>query len=247
MLYRQLIYIAIVIVAVFAGSCSDEGHCFHGAGAPTVHTDYLETFNKIVVNDKIDLEIIEDTVNTIKVETGANILEYFVYDITDNCLSFENHNRCKWLRSYEKSNIKVTVTCTELNNIEIHQSCTITMPDTLHCDNFLFEDWGTTGVVNLLISADTARLYVHAGTGDFKISGRCKNFIGYNVGYGFLHAEMLESEDILVTSNSTGDSKVWAKNNLHADILYTGDVYYKGNPQNVSVKELNNGRLLKID
>ena len=211
-------------------SCRKENRwdAFKRTGERVTETRTLPGFNKIYLEDNIDIEISYDTVQSIKVEGGKNLVGLITTEVINNELRVSNRNRCNWARSYKRGEIKVYVSVPTLRNITQYGSGTISSTDTIYCDtlNLLTHE---SGDVDLILKANIIYSQLH-GSSDVTLRGISLLHGNYHLGTGYLHCEDLLSIVVWTTSDASGNEYYNATTELSATINWAGDVYYKGSP-----------------
>jgi hypothetical protein len=80
-----------------------------------------------------------------------------------------------------------------------------------------------------------------------KISGQTGvNFI-YSASYGPFHCLDLESGFLFMRNASTNDCYVNVKHHFEYEITSLGNIYYKGNPEEISGTVSGSGKLIKYE
>jgi len=101
------------------------------------------------------------------------------------------------------------------------------------------------GNVQMATQGSDADLTIR-GSGNINLSGTTKAIKGVIQGSGNIEAERFNSENAEITIQGSGDCKLSVAQSLDVKIQGSGDVYYTGNPGNVSCKSLGSGKVKKI-
>ena len=199
--------------------------CFKGTGNTTTDTRILPPFNKIHVNDNVNVILAQGPQN-VKIEGGNNLISLIKTEVQDGILTIDNDNKCNWARSY--ADINVYVTLPTLRFLWHFGTGLVKSNDTLTCDTL--DIWAhQTGDVNLIINANTAFLNMHT-TSDLTLHGKCAVVGIYHSGEGFLHCEDLQSDYMWTSTTASGDEYLNGKVEVDARINWVGNVFYYGNP-----------------
>lgn len=150
-------------------------------------------------------------------------------EVVSGKLIIRNNNKCNWLRDLNNK-FTVTVTVKDLDYILTQGSGNINFVDTLRNSPFLIESYNGTGDYRLLFSSSRAELKLHSGPADIYVSGYVADIFIYSAANGFVHGEHLRADLCSISTYSTGDTRVGPSNTLNANIGYSGDVYYTGQP-----------------
>ncbi|MDQ3046695.1 MAG: DUF2807 domain-containing protein, partial [Bacteroidota bacterium] len=84
-------------------SCKKENmcDCIKRTGSVIFETRELPPFDKVYVENNLNVFITQDSVFEVKVEAGKNIVPLIKLEVVDGTLYCRNKNRCSWARSYK--------------------------------------------------------------------------------------------------------------------------------------------------
>ena len=162
----------------------------------------------------------------IEIETDENLQEYIEVDQHGKRVILTTTDR---IRSRER--IKVYVTFTELNNIEIGGLATIESEDPIITDVLELEISGA-GSVDLEIEAEELDLRV-SGASTLQLSGRVDEMSISMSGAGDLEAYDLVSNYCRIDLSGIGSAEIYVEEELEASISGVGGISYRGNPAKV--------------
>lgn len=207
------------------------------SGTLITETRIAADFNEIHIQDHIDVQYTQDTVASISVEAGENLIDYIQTDIVNGKLII-----------YESSNtianhklIKVTVTSDSLNNIEMegsgdfngnNMSSTFLNISTIGSGNFNSDVW--TSHINISST----------GSGDVQLTGASETQNIELKGSGDLKARFMISDSVTVDLIGSGDAWVHADNYLNATLTGSGDINFYGNPSTVVSSNSGSGNII---
>jgi hypothetical protein len=237
-------YILILMLAF--GGCRKENicDCLKSTGEIIKETRQLGEFERINLDNNINLIITQDSSYTAVIESGENLMSLIKTDVKDNCLYIKNDNVCNWVRSYKKE-INVYLTLKKLSYITNTGSGDITSTDTIFTNIIGIENVNGSGTINMILKSKESYFFEILGPADFIIKGKS----GYNYiwasGYGKFDCSELSSSNSLTINNGTNNCFVNVSNNLDARITGTGNIYYKGNPKSIESDIKGDGRLIK--
>lgn len=131
MIMVKKIILCIAILSVASISYAQKKEKIKGNKNVTVQETKVSSFNKIVVNDKFKIDIIEGSEAKIFIETDENLHDIIQFSVADSVLSF---NTTKRITSSKKMNIKVTYSNTlkhieTLDDGEISSLTSINLPE----------------------------------------------------------------------------------------------------------------------
>ncbi len=221
------------------------GDCFKGTGKRVTETRVLGSFDKILVEDNIDLILTLGPIQEVKIEAGKNLIPLIKTEVNDsNQLHLTNNNRCNWARSYKKGNITVHITCPDFSRIKHFGSGLIKSVDTIAVDSleiFAMES----GDLDLILNTQIVYLR-NIGSADITLHGRSELLGNFHTGEGYHKCENLQTDYIWSYSEASGNEYYHAVKNLSTTIKWDGDIYYKGNPTATRQGD-GSGELIKLD
>jgi len=240
------ILLLLLIVSSFS-SCKkkDLGDCFVSTGEITEEVRETESFNKIIVHDNIDIIIEPGTSELLTVTAGKNLLNKIITEIDSNTLTISNNNSCNWVRDFSVP-ITVHISISNLNEIEYRSIGDINCTDTIFSDSLIINIYEGAGTLNLLTNSYLVRTNLHYGTADIKVSGRCNLSFVYSASFGLIDNRYLISKQVYVRNKSSNDIYVNALSTIGAATEGIGNIYYFGNPENISFNQIGSGQLIKL-
>lgn len=203
-------------------------------------------FDKISLNDNVNLVITQGNPTLIEVEGGSHLLSDITTEINDSTLTISNNNKYNWVRSYDKK-ITVYLQLSHLIMIRYESSGDITTSDTIHEDSLRIEAWGGSGTIAMAVECGSLSLVQHYGSMDFDFTGKNSITYIYAGSYGAFHCLGLKSDCTFIRSEGTNDCYVNAKDWITADIHSSGNTYYTGNPGLVSRTGTGSGQLIPFE
>lgn len=244
---KQSIYLLPLILLFTLIACKRENlnDCFTNAGNVVIKDRSSVYFDRINLNDNINLVIREGDEFKIQVEGGENLLQSVKTEIIDSVLTISNTMKCNWVRDYDNELI-VYVTSPSLWSIRYEGSGDILTDGTITIDHLEINAWGGAGKIDLDLNCNTLGLGLHYGTADFHASGTSSIFTIYANSYGPFYCEDMNSNIVYIKNNGTNDCYIHANHILEAEINSVGNIYYSGNPPDLKCNETSTGRLIRI-
>lgn len=247
--HKGISALTLLFIAVIFPSC-EKDHFWDFTKSTgdivTVNRPVNENFTKIHLNDDVNLVITQGNSYSIRVEGGENILSGIETSISDSLLTIRNNNKFNWVRSYDKK-FTAYVTMPHIIDLKYEATSTVTNTDTIREDSLTVSAVGGSGYIDLIIKTGSSKLSIIYGSVDMKISGQTGlNFI-YSASYGPIHCLDLESSFIFMRNASTNDCYVNVKHHFEYEITSLGNIYYKGNPEEISGTVSGGGQLLKYE
>jgi len=242
-------FLVISVISMLFTSCQKD-HFFDFAirtgKTITIDRTTNENFTKIYLNDDVNLVITQGKIYSIRLEGGENLLPGIETTVSDSMLTIRNTNTFNWLRSYDKK-ITAFVTLPHLLDLEFKATSNVTNTDTIREDSLSVSSIGGSGYINLTIKTGTSKLSITNGSADMTIRGRTGvNFI-FSGAYGAFHCLDLNSVYLFMRNASPNDCYVNVSYHFEYEIAGLGNIYYRGNPSEISGKITSNGKLIKHD
>ena len=245
---KNFLKYCFVLCLFYSCNSEDASNCFQTAGTTIQQEFEVATFNKIIVNERIELIIKEGVDQQVIVETGENLMNDIKVSIENNTLVLTNDNTCNFVRDY--GNTKIFVTSPNLilirNSSELAvRSDGILTYQTLQIIADDFEsDYLNVGDFHLTVNNTTLRVTSN-GISNFYLDGQTTNLtVGFFAGDSRFEGENLIATNVIITHKSSNDMLVNPQVSISGNIYSLGDVIAFNNPATIDVTEHYQGRLL---
>jgi hypothetical protein len=242
---KQLILLSLLSFIVFSCKKDNMGDCFKGTGVVKKETRVLEDFDSIYVDRRLNIVLVQDSVNFTVVEAGENLLELIDTEIKNGKLTIQNNNRCNWVRSY-KVPVNIEVHTKNLQHIVIWGASNITNKDTLRFPKLVVEYRDASGNVELMVDNQLTNIIQHTGAGDAVIHGKTDQLLVYMSSLGYGDYTDLNAQNVYVENKSSADCRVLGNQTFTFRLRGDGNIYYKGQGEIVSEEKTGNGVIKKI-
>ena len=187
----------------------------------------VKAFDRLFLEQNVNVFITQDLVQEVKVEAGENIEPLIETVVEDGILIIRNKNRCNWARSYDKP-LNVYLRTPGLTYITSNGTGTIKTLNTITLDTF---DVEIKNSGNIEMSVNNYRVISHIyGAGDLILHGNTASHSCSIGGSSFLHAEDLYTNYTWIQSYTLGNCYVRTDGVLDCRIDDIGDVHCKGSP-----------------
>lgn len=245
---NRLIIILLPVMAMLLARChQDEGICIGSTGKTVIQERTPLPYHTIEVCDNINLFLTQDSALTsIKVEAGENLIDGIVTQVDSGRLVLRNMNSCNWLRSFGVP-VNVYLTFTKLDSLIFRAAANITCTNEWTNDSIYFDVIEGGGLINLKLHVFKSYLNVRYGTVTVNATGFSQVTFISSQGYGPMHAEDLYSKFTYVYTFSPNDVFICAVEEMGVEIANIGNVYYRGDPKEVSTNIYGKGKLIKFE
>jgi hypothetical protein len=241
---KKNIFIVIVFVFLFS-SCKKEHlfDCFKSSGKTITVQRAVSYFNQIDTYNNVNIILHSGATGYLNVTAGDNIIDGITASVENNTLIIHNENKCNWVRDF-KNTFTVDVWVDSLNFLTNNGSGNITFADTLHTYEFRYDNWNASGVVKILFNGDRIEVNIHTGTVDLEVAGSAGiDYLYYN-GYGYMNFKNLKTVITYITNKGSNDCRINVRDMLDVQIKYIGNIYYTGNPGNLTTSITGTGQLI---
>ncbi|TAH44356.1 MAG: DUF2807 domain-containing protein [Bacteroidetes bacterium] len=246
---RSNIYkLAFILTSILLFSKCQKDHmldCFRSTGKTITQYRYAGSFTKIELKNSINLQLYSDTTSFIQVTAGEHLVDGIITELEGNTLYIRNENRCNWVRTFENE-YTVKIGMPNIEHISYFGSGEIRCMDTLRTKEFTFDSWNGSGSIYFLFNCEKTHLNNNAGRTDIHVKGKSGVSFVYIHDTSSLDASEMESGYTYIRNSSTGDCKIFVTKELGAEIKYSGNIYYRGNPYQISLDRSGDGELIKI-
>ena len=236
-------FMAFLFMVLMLPACKKSG-LFQGAGATKTVTVAVADFNEIVLNDKVNLILTHDSLESVRLEAGENLLDDISLSVIDQKLTINDNSKYRWARNLDYT-INVYVNHNHLNRITYYGAGNISTTNTWKSEAFTIDSWTGIGTVDMNLESAYTVLIIRMANANFRLNGKSKLTSVYCADYGTLDLKEFESDQMTMDYRSIRNSTVYVTKQLTADVLYKGNVYYKGSPV-IKSSFTNTGKLIAL-
>ena len=238
---KQLVFCLMIFFLQL--SCKKSG-CFEDAGPLITIQRETTSFHRIVLFDDVNLVLTQDTLESIKIVAAKNIEPNISVQNDNGVLTIRNNTTCKWLRS-PNENATVYLSVKTLDHIEYSGSGNVSSTNSINADKITFYSAIGAGNIDISLNAKQVTAKVEYESADFIFHGRADVCYGYTGSRGTLDLKDFEVKYLALGYAGVRDVTVNATELLEATIYHTGNVFYKGNPPNITTTFYSSGRLYR--
>ena len=234
--------VILVLISFFLNSCKKENQldCFKSTGKEVSEIRDLPSFNRILLENQINLNISQGVNFRVEVIAGKNIIKNILTKVTNGILTIENNNTCNFVRGYKRI-ITVNITMPFVKQVQNDGVGVVRFDENFNQDTISIKAESSGDII--LNGTYHAVISSSHGNGDIYLNGICNTLFVYSNGTNYLHAENLTTKDYLfVETLSIGDCYVNVESCQKFDynIWSDGNIYYKGSAG--SIQNVGEGR-----
>ena len=230
--------LALVIVLYMSLGCSQStfNKKVIGNGSSTTKTLDVGAYDSIEVKGFMDVHLEKGTEGHITVNTDENIHEHIKVAVKDHTLILTTKEN---VTIKSKIGVHITVPFDSISKVALTGSGNIETKDTIKVNEFSTFVTGS-GNIMLAVEASDVQAMI-TGSGNITISGSSSNAKVNLSGSGDFDGFDLASQNTSVAVSGSGNAEVVAQKNLVAIVSGSGDVIYKGNPDQKEIKTYGSG------
>ncbi|MGB5942360.1 MAG: head GIN domain-containing protein [Leeuwenhoekiella sp.] len=238
-------------ISVFISCDSDKGlNCFQSAG-DKVEVEYdLDSFEAIVVEERIQLLLKDGPQQRVLLKTGENLVNDIEITVTDGVLTLYNDNGCNVVRDYNITQVEVTSpNISQIRNAsgyEIQSLNTLSWPKLELLSEDVSEEDGFHKDGDFRLALDVQELTIIAnGLSNFFLSGAAENAdITLLEGDMRFDGRNLTIQELDIFHRGTNKVIINPQQVLRGKVLSTGNLISVNRPPLVEVEETYTGRLI---
>lgn len=229
----------IAIIAALALLVVGCAPCIEGVGEITSERRVQTPFTGIEVGGNINLVIEQTSANSnpyIVVHAQENILPSVKAEIKGDVLHVETEGCVT-----TSEPIKVVVVTPQLTSIEYSGSGEVLCYMMFATPEMRIEQSGTGEITFRLMSQKTD--IVHSGSGRILLNGATNELNIECTGSGKLELDTFRAENVSIEHSGSGDVSVQSHSSLDVQLSGSGNVLYRGEPQNLQQENTGSGNI----
>ena len=245
-------WLCLVLLLV---SCNTENapDCFQSAGELVRTEVAVPEFSTITVFERLNLVLIQGETQRVEIESGEFLLNEITAKVEGNRLVVRNENGCNLFRDYGLSTVYVT--SPNISEVRSSTGLLISSQGVLNYPNLrlLSESFTdpeietSSGSFDLELANENVTLVVN-GIAYFRLRGLTENLtVTVAAGDSRIEAEGLSATNVTVNHRGTNDVLVNPQERISGLISGYGDVISINRPEEITVDEIFEGRLIFMD
>ena len=240
---RKAILCLLPVAFLVFQDCNKPGACFTNTGTIIKEERQVGDFDSINVADYVNIILTQDSVNTVVVEAGQNVISNITTEVVSHELLIRNLLTCNWLRSYSKP-INAYIHVKNLQKIYYNASGDISGTNTLKSGMLKIDIWGGCGSINLDLDVNQGLFFLRMGTVDITLHGNCNVSSMFQEDFGIFKCRNMTTGFSFITNNGSNDCYINVSQYLVATIGSIGNIYYTGNPDSIRTLITGSGKLI---
>jgi hypothetical protein len=205
----------------------------------------LPPFDEIILHDKINLVLTQDSIQQVRVSAGKNLLSRIQTSVSGNALTIQDNNSCNLLRD-PSDQVNVYISSRLLQKITYYGAGNVNSTNTFHVPAFTVDCWQGSGTITLDLQAGQVNAVVRNENATIVLTGSADAARIYCGVAGSVDLLGLIASQVSIDHKSIRDISVHVSGKLQANIVYKGNVYYKGSPAVIDTMITGAGRLIHL-
>lgn len=222
---RKLSLFAFTILLLSFWSC-DSSPAIEGSGEVRELTRTVGNFRELEIVGEYQLQLQEGTAARVIITADENLLDYIETEVSGRTLKIRNTEEIDG-----SEGVKLTVVYPELRRLEVGGAAKVSNAGTLRAKELEIE---VAGATMLELNMDVKELFLKlSGAGIVTLSGDAREQEIDMSGAGSLNAYKLHTERTDIELSGVGSAKVYATDELNAEVNGIGNIQFMGNPRNI--------------
>lgn len=233
---KLLIQTAVLFSLIFHFSFLHAQKTVKGDGNVTTKTVTVGDYDAIKCIGFMDIQLQKGTEGNITVAAEDNLHEQVEVFVEDKELIVKTKEGVK---ISTKKGIYITVPIDDISKLSVAGSGDVKTKDKITAKEFKTLIQGSGDIV-LELEASKADVAID-GSGDISLTGSSDDLKIILMGSGDFEGFKFNANNTEVSVLGSGDASVIAEKYLKARVMGSGDIYYKGNPENTDLKTFGSG------
>lgn len=215
-----------------------------GDGNVKKETRQVANFTSLSSHGSIDVKINYGTSNSIQIEADGNLLPYIETNVENGQLNIQTKKNVN-LKS--RSKMTVFVSMTKINGLQLSGSGNILGNGNFTGDGKTEISLSGSGNINLSSGSFKNLDFSISGSGNINVKhGSAAEITASVSGSGNIDCSNISADDVDVKISGSGNARVTVNKSLTANIMGSGNVFYKGTATNISTKVAGSGKAIKM-
>ncbi|MGY0427280.1 MAG: head GIN domain-containing protein, partial [Polaribacter sp.] len=185
-------------------------------------------YDGVSIGGSFDVVLVKGKEGNITIQGEENIIPYLETKVSGNTLKIKYKKNTN-IRTTKK--LTITVTFMDIKSVALGGSGNISSKGLIKNES-LKVSLGGSGNITLKVNTNTIKASI-GGSGNIHLNGTAHNLKCSIAGSGSIRAFGLQTDEIKATIAGSGSIKTTVKTKIKANIVGSGNLYYKGNPTHI--------------
>jgi len=211
-----------------------------GNGDIITKTRTVSNYDKIGIAGSFDVKLFKGKEGEITIKADENLMEYIITEVKNGDLKIKTK---KGYNIKGSKTIIIKVPFNDISAVSLAGSGDIYSDDIIDSHDLKLS---IAGSGNLDLNVSTKNLISSiAGSGNMNLKGDSKEFTCSIAGSGNINSYNMKAAIAIVKIAGSGNAKVHATKEIHANTAGSGDIYYSGNPSIEKTSSVGSGSIKK--
>jgi hypothetical protein len=220
----RILFISLVSAFIFSSCHFVMGERIYGNGHITAREEHVGSFNSVDVGGAIQVHVKQDDVQSVKIETDENLIQYIEVYTEGSTLRIHPRNGCNLDPSRE---IIVYVSAPEFKGIGVSGASKIFGDNAISGNDGLSIDASGASKIMIELSGGNVGGDV-SGASEINLKGQVAKVDFQASGASHINAYDLVADDAVVDVSGASSIHITANKNLRAEASGASHVRYKG-------------------
>lgn len=221
------ISIFVLMAVVFTTGCELD-KTLEGNGNVTSQRIAMQDFTKIEANGIFTVYLKQGDLSRVEIQTDENLQDLVHVENVNGTLTIKTDRDA----DFNATRMDVYITTPDLSYLSLEGVTSVYCENTLFLSKLLV-DKDNTGHLQLELNLDVLEIN-STGMGDVELSGKSNELKINNSMTGDISAYGFITKSLKLTHDGTGDIEVYVLDDLEVALTGVGDVYCKGDPENIT-------------
>jgi len=239
---KKIFLTSLILTITFAVNAQDwwgNSEKIKGNGKVVSAKRTTSDYDGITAGGSFDVILIKGKEGEISIEGEENIIPFIETEVSGNKLKI-NYKKNTNIRTTKR--VTVTVTFSDIRSISLGGSGNISSEDLIKSNDFNVS-LGGSGNITLKVASDSVRASI-GGSGNINLSGNTNELNCTIAGSGGIKAYELKTDEVRANVAGSGSIKTTVKTKIKANLVGSGNIYYRGNPKYVDSKSVGSGSVV---
>ncbi|GGH02874.1 DUF2807 domain-containing protein [Polaribacter pacificus] len=239
---KNIIISCVLLILSFSTQAQNwwgNSKSIRGNGHVVTENRKTSSYDGISIGGSFDVILVKGKEGKITLRGEENILKYIETEVSGSTLKIQ-YKRNTNIRTTRK--LTITIPYRDIDKISLGGSGNITAKELIKADEMALSIGGS-GNINLKIDANELKTSI-GGSGSINVSGSSKELTCSIAGSGSIKAYDLKTSIVNANIAGSGSIRTTVANQIKANVVGSGNIYYRGNPKKISSKSVGSGSII---
>jgi len=238
----RFLSVVFIFVSLIFSSCELTEDMYSGETVTMVYE--LKKVSVLQFHDNFNIQLIQGSVNKLEVVFGDELIDNIVYTDFNDTLNLYNYTKARWLYNFKTPKLRIHFDTIE--RIWVYGCCKVWNEDTIKVPELFIWMIDDLDELDVLVKTNYLNVYnSNVNTGNYILKGEVDDLNIWSNAAGYYNASHIIAKDVSVRHCSRRDMRLNVERKLVYCIENSGDIYYKGEPDEIiKGEQLGSGELI---